>query len=802
MIPRTSFRRKLLLLALLPLALAQLVTVYAVMRTVERDVEERATGSLQISAAVVDQYLAGRGSQLRTSVQVMAADFGLKEAVATGDVETIRSVLRNHSGRVGADVAALFDLDGQLVATTSPDAGGDWRLANANSDAAERTGALQSTELFNDVGYQVIAVPLRAPMPIAWVALGFRVDLDIVDRMAALTGLEVVLVTRRNGAHILAGSVSAWSIGSVADRLLQGSDASGNVYVIEGASTSYLAITTHLLHESLNNAGIDVVLLRSLTDAMAPYVEARKGLILFGLALILIVAAAGVWLAKGVARPLNVLTDAARNMMAGNYDVNVEVSSNDEVGELASSFNAMTAAISEREERISHQALHDRLTDLPNYNYVVQKLEKLLDRTDGQEQKIFLLSIRLNRMGAISSTLGHDASDQVVSLAATLLSRNLEANEVLGHIGAEEFVVILPGGEIDAAIERAEKLRDILATGVTLEQVNFQLQTTMGVASYPAHGTEAADTLRKACIARNEAESLGEQLAIYRHGREHFHVRQLRIVNDLRGAIRRNEIHTWYQPKIRLPDGKPAGAEALVRWKHPEYGWLSPDEFVPAIEEAGTIVHLTRYVLKEAIQQCRRWQDDGHALQVSVNVSARDLIDDYLPHYVLQLLREQDLPADRLTLEVTENSVMQQFNRVISVLECLRDVGVRISMDDFGTGQSSLAQLRNIPLKELKVDKSFVMSLPENTQNEAIVRTTIKLAHSLELEVVAEGVENEEALRFLAGAGCEQAQGFFLSKPVPPENLEQWLADYKPVQWAERRTGSRPFSRNQADRSG
>jgi diguanylate cyclase (GGDEF)-like protein len=793
MILRTSFRRKLLLLALLPLALAQLVTIYAVMHTVERDVQDRATDSLRISATVVDEYLAGRSSQMRTSVQVMAADFGLKEAVATGDVETIRSVLRNHSGRVGADLAALFSLDGQLLATTDPSRESGWRLADTRRADAESISALQSTELFGDVGYQVIAVPLRSPMPVAWVALAFRVDSDIVDRMAALTGLDVLLVSRRDETRLLAGSVSVQEIGQETEGLMQGVDVSDRVYVIQVANTNYLATTTRLIHAPVNNAGIDVVLLRSLTDAMAPYVEARQGLIAFGIALILIVAMAGVWLAGSIARPLNVLTDAARKMMSGDYDVDVAIASTDEVGELASTFNAMTAAISEREERISRQALHDRLTDLPNHNYLVQKLERLIAEAATEDHKIFLLSIHLSRMGAISSTLGHNASDQVISLAARLLHRNLEATEVLGHIGAEEFVVILPGVEIDNALERAEKLRAILATGVTLENVNFQLQSTIGVAAYPAHGTEAADTLRKARIARSEAGSRGEQLTIYRHGREHFHVRQLRIVNDLRSAIRTNQIHTWYQPKIRLPDGAPVGVEALVRWEHPEYGWLSPDEFVPAIEEAGTILHLTRFVLREAIRQCRLWQDKGYVLQVSVNVSARDLSDDYLPHYVLQLLREQELPPDRLTLEVTENSVMQQFNRVISVLECLRDVGVRISMDDFGTGQSSLAQLRNIPLRELKVDKSFVMSLPDNVQNEAIVGTTIKLAHSLGLEVVAEGVENEATLRFLAGAGCEQAQGFFLSKPVAPEALEQWLAEYEPVRCMERRTDSRPF---------
>lgn len=790
MVLRTNFRRKLLLLALLPLALAQLVTIFAVMRTVERDVQERATEALQISAAVVDEYLAGRSAQLRTSVQVLTADFGFKEAVATGDVDTIRSVLRNHGQRIGANVAALFGLDGQLIASTDSTLDESWRHFGDVRIDTDSTRAMQTAEVIGDAGYQVFAVPLRAPTPTAWMVVGFRVDEAIVERIVALTGLDVLLVAHTDRARLLAGSVS---VAAAPERLIPRDGSSETVHVVQGVGTDYLATRTRFINEPANGVGIDVVLLRSLTEAMTPYVEARQGLIVFGVLLLVVVAIAGIWLAGSIARPLSILTEAARNMMSGNYDVYVEVSSEDEVGELASSFNAMNAAISEREQRISHQALHDRLTDLPNYNFLVEKLEEFIADAAAHDRKIFLLSIRLDRMSAISSTLGHSASDRVVTLAATLLSRNLETSEVLGHVGTEEFVLILAGGEFDGALARAEKLRDILLTGVMLESVNLQLQSTMGLSAYPEHGAEAADILRKACIARSEAESQGQQLAIYRSGRESFHVRQLRIVNDLRGAIRRNEIRTWYQPKVRLPDGVPCGAEALVRWDHPEYGWLSPDEFVPAIEEAGTVIHLTRFVLREAIEQCRRWQDNGHLLQVSVNVSARDLHDDYLPYYVLQLLKEKGLPPSRLTLEVTENSVMQQFNRVITVLECLRDVGVRISMDDFGTGQSSLAQLRNIPLHELKVDKSFVMSLPDSAQEEAIVLTTIKLAHSLGLEVVAEGVENEPTLRLLSGAGCQQAQGHFFSRPVPPQEFEAWLTSFKPITYAERRKDSRPF---------
>ena len=791
---QTSFRRKLLLLALLPLALAEIVTIYAVMRTVERDVNARANESLQIGADVIGEYLGGRGQQLHTSVQVLASDFGLKEAAATSDAATIRSVLENHSLRVDADIAALLDLQGRLIASTDRSLQSGQKVLGGVIDDYGRDADIQSTKFIGDVAYQVFAVPLRAPVPIAWVVLGFRLDINVVEQIAALTGLEVALVAERNDPQLLASSTTVRETASIPGDLLPDPGESP-VYVIEGAGTDYLASATPFLAGVANDAKVDVVILRSITDAMAPYVEARRGLIAFGVLLLAVVALCAVWLSGSIAQPLNTLTEAVRSMMSGDYTVNVRIESKDEVGELASSFNAMTAAIAEREERISHQALHHRLTDLPNYNYLTEQLTELIGGAAESGNKVLVLSIRLARIGAISSTLGHSASDEVIRLAARALRANLESAEILGHVSAEEFALLIPGGEVDSALECAEKLRGILASGVSLGRVNIHLQSTFGVAAYPEHGTRASEILRKASIARSEAETTDEQIGFYQPGRENFHVRQLRIVNDLRSAFRRNQVQVWYQPKVSLPSGAPCGAEALVRWEHHEYGWLSPDEFIPAAEEAGTIVHLTRYVLGDAIARCREWHDAGYPMHVSVNISARDLCDDYLPYYVLQLLKEQDLKPNQLTLEVTENSVMQQLGRAMTVLECLRDVGVRISMDDFGTGQSSLAQLRNIPLHELKIDKSFVMALPDSAQDGSIVRTTLELAHSLGLEVVAEGVENEETLRFLSGSGCEQAQGFFLSKPIPPRKFLAWLRAFEPVSCPDRRGELRPFRR-------
>jgi diguanylate cyclase (GGDEF)-like protein len=562
--------------------------------------------------------------------------------------------------------------------------------------------------------------------------------------------------------------------------------------MVDEAGLASLTLSTQFV-----NTGNDilVVLQRSLQEAMEPYAKARRGLLVFAAVLLVFVAVVAAWFSGTVASPLRALTVAARRMISGNYDVKIAVRTNDEFGELASSFNAMRTAIAERETRISHQALHDPLTDLPNRAKVMQILTVAIEHARSVNAEVTVLSIKLSRINEISSTLGHSASDEVIALAAKHLRVNLDPGEVLGHVGTSEFVLILPDSDIDNAMSYADRIEGILGAGVTLHRVNITLQTEIGISGFPGHGENPADLMRYASIARSEARARKERVMIYEAGREDHYLRQLRIVNDLRAALQRGEIHVHFQPKISLPDGAACGAEALVRWQHAELGWLAPDDFIPAAEQSGTIVHLTRFVLAAAVKQCRIWQESGHSLQVSVNLSSRDLQDEYLPYYILQIIKEEGLTPDRLTLEITENSVMQDLRHAITVLECLRDIGVHISMDDFGTGHSSLAQIKNMPLYEIKIDKSFITNMMSDEQNKAIVHTTIELAHHMNLRVVAEGIEDEETLRQLSDMGCEEAQGYCLSKPVPSTELVDWLENRERVSYAERRRSKRAFAK-------
>ena len=784
MLLKTSFRTKLLLLTIVPLAVAQIVTLFAVMRTVERDIQADARESLTIGAAVVNEYLESRTDQLRTSVGVLAADYGLKEATATNDAATIRSVLDNHSRRVGANLAALVDMDGNVVASTLDPANSNYSEVTHLISAASRRQQV-SAAFLSDSAYQLFSVPLRAPVTVGWVVVGFRIDDALANRIGDLTGLDVSILHRSGNDVELITTQSADPTG------IDAQHRADTVYMANADSNQSLTIQTPFVR---GDTSVLVVLQRSMREAMQPYVEARRGLVAFGAVLLVFVAIAGGWFSTTIARPLKTLGAAARRMISGDYEHSVDISSDDEFGELASSFNAMQTAIAEREQRISHNALHDPLTDLPNRASVLKSLTMMIERARRSDSQVAILAIRLLRMNEITSTLGHSATDELVRTTARHLQANINGNELLGQTGTNEFVMLLPGDDTEGAISHVDRIENLLGSGVTLGRANIILQTQVGIAEFPRHGDAATDLLRFASIARTEAEAHNDRYRVYQPGHEDEFVRRLRIVNDLPAALRRGDVETWFQPQVSLPDTRVCGVEALVRWQHHDLGRLSPDDFVPAAEQSGTIVALTRHVVAEAVRQCHAWDDAGHELQVSANLSARDLLDEYLPYHVMQILKEHRLPAHRLTLEVTENSIMEDLQKALSVLDCLRDIGVRISMDDFGTGHSSLAQLRNIPLDELKIDKCFVTTLCEDQHNDAIVRTAVELAHSMRLGVVAEGVEDVAALRRVAEIGCQQAQGYYLSKPLPAPEFLAWLRGYEPKPVAERRSQGRAFA--------
>jgi len=518
-----------------------------------------------------------------------------------------------------------------------------------------------------------------------------------------------------------------------------------------------------------------VALQLSLADVNASYRNVRNLLLLITSVSLLLAIGGSAWLARTVTQPLSNLVAAVRRLRKGVYTQPIQVASVDEFADLAGAFNAMQEAIAERAERIHFQAHHDSLSLLPNRHLLLQELESAIQQCGS----LTVLGIGIDRFDRIVSSLGHRAGDDVVKLVAELITSSLRTGELVAHLGGDEFVVVLPESDGDRVVQWVERLGQVLHTGVRLDEANISLRATVGGASFPEHSREPTELLRRASIAKSTAQANREAFSVYRPGQEERHFEQLKIIGDFPRAIRNNELRVFFQPKISCATQQVIGAEALVRWQHPELGLLMPGAFVDAIEQAGGIAHLTRWVIKQAIGHCSAWQACGFfGLAMSVNLSVDDLLDEYLPYYLLQTVQEHGVAASTITLEVTESAMMTHVAEAMSTLECIRELGFRISIDDFGTGQSSLAQLKRMPLDELKIDKAFVMGIA-GEKDEAIVRTIVQLGQFLGLSVVAEGVEDAAALRKLAALGCDVAQGYYISRPIDAEAFVDWVQQWQ-----------------------
>jgi diguanylate cyclase (GGDEF)-like protein len=434
--------------------------------------------------------------------------------------------------------------------------------------------------------------------------------------------------------------------------------------------------------------------------------------------------------------------------------------------------------IARRESRITFQARHDTLTGLPNRDWALQQLEEAIAAARDRPQNVTAMVLDLDAVGEITASLGHDIADAYVRQAAELLRAHLEPHYQLARLEGDCFLLVLPDVGAGGAADVAERLVARLEPGIGLRDLNVHVRPAVGVAVYPEHGSSSDELLLRATVARTDGRQSERRIRIYHGGDEDRRVRRPAILGDLRRAVRHEELRLFYQPKLSLADGSVCGAEALVRWEHPQLGRLSPAEFIPIAEQSGNISILTRWAITAAARECRLWQEEGLDLPVSFNLSAHDLLDKDLPWFVLETLRDHDLEPRLLVAEITEEGIVRDFDNTRHALQRLRDSGIRISIDDFGAGYSSLAQIRKLAVDELKIDRSFVTRLPEDRADAAIVGAAIDLAHNLGLDFVAEGVETRPALRWLRDRGCDRVQGFYVSRPLPPEEFVAWARGY------------------------
>jgi len=429
-------------------------------------------------------------------------------------------------------------------------------------------------------------------------------------------------------------------------------------------------------------------------------------------------------------------------------------------------------------DEAQYQALHDPLTGLPNRTLLRDRLEQSMLLADRNATGLALLLLDLDRFKDVNDTLGHHAGDELLQQVGARLAGALRTSDTIARMGGDEFaVILLTAGDVGLATRLARTLVHALEAPFVVGGHTVAVGASIGIAVYPDQGTDARTLLRRADVAMYVAKRANSGYSVYSPDQDEHGSDRLAFIAELRAAIDRDELVLHYQPKVSLKTGRCVRAEALVRWNHPQRGLIPPDQFVPVAEQTGLIKPLTRWVLDAALRQCRTWRDSGLELPVAVNLSMLNLHDPELTESVAELLATWGVPPVLLKVEVTESAIMSDPERAVETLRCLRAMGVAVAIDDFGTGHSSLNYLKHLPVEDIKLDRTFVREMRVDDSDFAIVRSTVQLAHSLDLQVIAEGVEDQETWDLLAALGCDAAQGYYMSRPLPAEDLECWLHD-------------------------
>ncbi len=429
----------------------------------------------------------------------------------------------------------------------------------------------------------------------------------------------------------------------------------------------------------------------------------------------------------------------------------------------------------QQEAKIKYQALHDTLTGLPNRTLLMDSLQRAVNSASRRQGSLAFIIMDLDRFKEINDTLGHQVGDEVLQKAADRLQRILRKTDIVVRLGGDEFAVLLPVGDQIYAKHVAEKILLAFNKVFELDRHDLYIGCSMGIALFPEHGRNIQTLIRHADVAMYAAKRANSGYAMYDIEEDPHSLRRLALEKDLREAIDNDSLELYYQPKVNLGTKTIVGVEALIRWNHPTKDWIPPDELIPIAEQTGLIKPLLTWVLEKSFSQLTHWRKNNLNLTLSVNISVWNLQDPLLVDTLRTKLCEWNIPPSSVELEITESAMMADPERAMKVLDVLNKMGVRLAVDDFGTGFSSLAYLKRLPVNTLKIDKSFVMSMTGDNDDATIVRSTIDLAHNLKLDVVAEGVEDKAVIEQLTTLGCETAQGHYISHPLSADSLTKWM---------------------------
>ena len=735
------------------------------------------------------QTLLDRKAQALTDgAHVLAADYGFREALSSHDEQTIVSVLANHGARIGATEAAFLGPDFQLRATT---AAHPRELAPVAAQLGARAGTPAQASAIALIGgrpNQVVLVPVRAPLLVGWVLMAFPLDGQLSADMRNLSGLDLTLIARSSSHEpwsVQLTSLDDAHAGELSEHgWAAGAPAGGMVSVpVQGEELGVRALPLGADHRV--DAGVVALVSLSVDEAVRLPSDVQLALVAVTLVAIGLFAIGAVLTARRVTTPLRGLEDAAERLGRGDYATPMRgLQRRDEIGALSQSFERMRTSVAENQAQILQLAYNDTLTGLPNRARLRQEIEAAMlaaaePGPDGTPGSVAVIMLDLNRFKRVNNALGYAGGDQALVGIADRLARTLaRAGDTLARLNGDKFAVLLRRADVSQAQAVARRLEQTLVAPLTLGEHKVDMGAGIGIACWPQHAEDGDALLVRAEMAMYAAKRANNGPLAYDPGIDATSEQTLSLISELRQAIERGELRLYLQPKLALEDRRVVGAEALVRWQHPQRGLVPPVQFIPFAEQTGFIRHLTMWVFEEAARHWQTLADEGLQLRLSVNLSTRDLLDLDLPTKFAAVLASHDVPAAAFCLEITESAIMDDPQRALVTLDALSAMGFKLSIDDFGIGYSSLAYLKRLPVDELKIDQSFVRNMATDRDDAMIVRSTIDLAHNLGIRVVAEGVETAEAWNMLRDLRCDQAQGYHMGRPMPVGEFSAWSTSW------------------------
>lgn len=758
-------------LSLLLLLIVQIAGFMVVRSSIDRNARAQIARALDLDENIWRRLLEQNADQLRQGSALLAADYGFRSAVNSGDSETIQSVLENHGSRIGAAVTALLTTDFALQAVSLSDSMEQFpaTLRQVVPRLARQPQGSQIA-VMDGVPYQFVMVPLRAPVVIGWVLMGFPIAQARADEMRQLVSVHVALMVKNDGGAMTV-PLSTLPPDAKALLLREGA-APGELHTAEG---------TLLVRSSrLDSVGGEVysVLLRSVDEVVAPYRQLQVLLAIITVAGVLLFAMGTGLVAQRLATPLRSLLAATQRLSRGEYDVPLEhTDRNDEIGNLARSFDHMRVDIGTQQTEIRRLAYWDRLTGLPNRERFREAVVQAIASAGSgvAAQPLAVLTLDLDRFKHVNDVLGYAFGDRLLQAVAGRLTEQVpSSDDMVARLGGNEFAILLQRADAVAAYSAAQRITQSFEVPLAFADQTVDLSAGIGFACWPGDASDADTLLSRSEIAMYAAKRKISGALQYNAAFDLASSQTLSLLTELRHAVEHNELRLYLQPKVPLHGQAILAAEALVRWQHPQRGLVPPMDFIPFAEQTGFVRQLTLWMFEEVARLLADPRTAAMPLRVSVNLSTRDLLDPELSDRLAVILARYQVPASAFCLEITESAIMDDPQRAEAMLNRLSEQGFKLSIDDFGTGYSSLAYLKRLPVDELKIDKSFVMGMQVGEDDVMIVRSTIDLAHNLGLTVVAEGVETAEILEHLRALACDEAQGYHISRPMPTAQFLDW----------------------------